>query len=68
MTRNEDDDEESTWKRPYVTTDTTAGDREFTARDAIEMESNRLHLVSRKVSRSNRGIQTVSSGCGDPQN
>lgn len=55
MTRNEDDDEESTWKRPNVTTDgttDTAGDREFMARDSIEMESNRPYLVPRKISRS----------------
>lgn len=39
MTRDGDDDEESTEKRLDVTTGTTdtAGDREFTARDSIEM-------------------------------
>lgn len=52
MTRNEDDDEESTGKRPNVTTDgttDTAGDREFTARDSIEMESNRARLAAREI-------------------
>lgn len=51
MTRDEDDDEESTYKRLDVTTGITdtPGDRKFTARDNIEMESYRLSLELRKV-------------------
>lgn len=47
MTRDEDDDEESTQKCLDVTTGTTdtAGDWEFTTRDSIEMESYRPSLT-----------------------
>lgn len=49
--RDEDDDEEPRWKRLDVTIGTTdtAGDREFTACDSIEMESYRPLLELRKV-------------------
>lgn len=49
--RDGDDDEESTKKRLDVTTGTTdtAGDREFTACDSIEMESYRPSFELRKV-------------------